>query len=370
VRVTSRVAREGGAKRRKVVEMTKREPFRVLLVGAGEQGWESRGPAIKALENEGVVLAGIADPDPDRLRSTARLLEVDPGHTYSRMEDALDSAPFHGVVICAPDRFHEELTIRAIEAGCHVLCEKPMALDAAGGRRMIDASRNAGKVLVIGYQYPWMHRGLADLADAGMFDSVFEVSAKWLRSGPIPPGRRWVQDDLLGHLLSVVQTVVRSTPVRVLALGSDRFFRRLGDVELEAFDTLRAIVQYEDQTTAHLVVAWDRNASRDESIEIEFSGHEVSAEVPIIGREREVELFKPRINQRVGDARLVSTLDKPLPVQTEETFVHQTRDWIDAARGRTPEPRYPAEEALAVQVVLDATSASARARGEWTEVIA
>src|SRR5699024_12423675 len=57
------------------------------------------------------------------------------------------------VVICTSNKFHAAITIAALKAGAHVLCEKPMAMTTAECRRMANAAKNADKLLSIGYHY-------------------------------------------------------------------------------------------------------------------------------------------------------------------------------------------------------------------------
>ena len=55
------------------------------------------------------------------------------------------------VHICTPNDTHAEISIAALEAGKHVMCEKPMAKTAADARRMVEVAKRTGKKLTIGY---------------------------------------------------------------------------------------------------------------------------------------------------------------------------------------------------------------------------
>jgi predicted dehydrogenase len=343
-------------------------PFTVLLVGAGEQAWESRGPSILALSGEGVELSALVAPREEQRLGTARSLGVE--RTYASMTDALAVETYDGVVLAVPDRLHEPLTIEALEAGCHVLCEKPMALHAAGARRMLEAARRANRVLVIGYHYPWMHPGLAELSGAGHFDSVFRAEAEWLRAGPLPPQpARWNQPrlgaagDLLGHLLSVLLIAIRSAPTRVTAHTWSHFGRRAHGDGFKGHDTVEALVAFGEQQAAHLIAGWERTTPVRESISLTLDGTDVWVRVPLMGRARDVERFRLEVHQRAGAAPIPAGVTERLPVQTEDAFVLQARDWVDAARGGG-QPRFTAEDGLTIQAILDAVAASAEQGGE------
>jgi predicted dehydrogenase len=214
-----------------------------------------------------------------------------------------------------------------------------------------------------------MHPGVADLADAGELDSVFRVEGHWIRADGIPPNAAFwdhatagAAGDLLGHVLSVVRVGVKSRPTSVTAFMWNRYGRATHGDAFAGHDTLEALVAFEGGETAHLVVAWAANQPAAESIGVTFHGSEASLDVPLMGRELDVERFRPTLYRRGEDPR---TLDG-LPVQTEDTFVLQGRNWVEAARGNEP-VRFPAEDALDVQAVLDAAIASASQQGRPVE---
>jgi predicted dehydrogenase len=344
------------------------DPFRVLLVGAGEQAWESRGPSIQVLADDDVVLAALASPGDARRASTADRLGLE--RTYRSMGEALEAEPFDGVVIAAPNALHEPLTVEALAHGKHVLVEKPIATSVAGGGRMIDAASRAGRVLAVGYQYPWMHPGLIDLADAGALDTIFRVEARWTRAIGIPPQPEFwdrpdggVAADLLGHLLSLALVAITAPARWVTATAWNGFGRAAYGAAFRAHDTLEALVNFEGGYTAHLVVAWDCNQREKEAIDVALQGHDLSIELPLMGREVDVERFFPTLHYRKGDTRVSRELTDPRPIQTEETFVAQARNWVRACRGTEP-LRFPPETALEIQAILDAATASAASEGD------
>jgi predicted dehydrogenase len=335
----------------------------VLLVGAGEQGWESRGPSIQALGRETAQLAGIADPDPRRLAWTADRLGV--AATYASMTHALADAAIDAVILAVPNHLHEPLTLEALAAGCHVLCEKPMALDAAGGRRMIDAARRAGRVLAIGYPYPFMHPSLAELD----LRSVYRIEGRWTRRDGIPASPAFwdhpaggAAADLLGHLLSVVRVGMPRHARTVTAHAWSRFGRTAHGDAFAGHDTLETLIAFDGGATAHLVVAWAANQAATESIGVAFSGVDRSVDAPLMGRETDVERFRPTVYRRGLSSRRGAA---PLPV--EACFVHQARNWLAAARGEAA-LLFTAEDALAIQCVLDAVIASALDGGRPVDV--
>ena len=91
---------------------------------------------------------------PDKARQQAQKHGIDPKHIYNyeNFDSIKDNREIDVVYIVLPNGMHAEYTIRAAKAGKHVLCEKPMANSSEDCRKMIDACKQAGKLLQIGYR--------------------------------------------------------------------------------------------------------------------------------------------------------------------------------------------------------------------------
>jgi predicted dehydrogenase len=106
-------------------------------------------PAIQAAARCQVV--AIASRDEGRAKVAADALGI--GTAHGSYEALIDDAEVDAVYIPLPNHLHAEWTIRAAEAGKHVLCEKPLALSAADAQRMVDACEAAGVVLLEAFMY-------------------------------------------------------------------------------------------------------------------------------------------------------------------------------------------------------------------------
>jgi predicted dehydrogenase len=107
----------------------------------------------------GAELAAVWDADPQRLTGDLSAIQgnLNTGGgrfdfsavtAYTDLSGLLADPAIEAVDICLPTYLHEDVAIRALQAGKHVLVEKPMALDGAGGRRMIEAADRAGRLLM------------------------------------------------------------------------------------------------------------------------------------------------------------------------------------------------------------------------------
>ena len=71
---------------------------------------------------------------------------------FESYKEMLDKAGVDVVFVCTPNSSHCEISVAALNAGCHVMCEKPMAMNYAEGKLMVETAKKAGKKLTIGYQ--------------------------------------------------------------------------------------------------------------------------------------------------------------------------------------------------------------------------
>ncbi len=122
-----------------------------------------------------VQVVAVADVRPERLQKAVDLLGARP---FSSAQELLEQADVDLVDICLPTYLHAEYTTKALARGCHVLCEKPMALDAAQCDTMIAAAQRAGKKLMIAHCvrfWPEYHY-LKTVYDEGVFGRLQVLS--------------------------------------------------------------------------------------------------------------------------------------------------------------------------------------------------
>jgi predicted dehydrogenase len=107
-------------------------------------------PALRAAGFDVVALVG---RDADKTARRARRLGIE--HSTTSLRDALARPGADVVTIATPPDTHAELAIEAADAGRHVICEKPFALDLEQARSMLDAARRAGIVHLVGHEFRW-----------------------------------------------------------------------------------------------------------------------------------------------------------------------------------------------------------------------
>lgn len=124
------------------------EPLRLGLLSTARINRRILAPAR---ESELVEVAAVASRDRSRAEAYAR--EHGIGRSHGSYEELLADPEVDAVYIALPNALHVEWSQRAIEAGKHVLCEKPLALSSTDARRMIDASNQAGVILMEAFMY-------------------------------------------------------------------------------------------------------------------------------------------------------------------------------------------------------------------------
>ena len=156
--------------------------MRVAVIGCGFQG----SLHVECLTRiAGVEVVAVADTNEARRNDVADRFGV-PGR-YSDYLEMLDSGPFDLVTVCTMPVHHAAMTIAALERGAHVLCEKPLALNAVEGAAMVAAARRAGRMLAVGFNMRFTPnaRAISAFIDEGRFGRPVCTRA-WARASQVP----------------------------------------------------------------------------------------------------------------------------------------------------------------------------------------
>src|SRR5258708_8340681 len=124
-------------------------PVRWGVLGVADIGIRLVIPAILSSPDEQLV--AIASRNPERAKE--RLAHIPDLRIYGDYERLLNDPEIEAVYIPLPNSLHAEWTIRALEAGKHVLCDKPLAVTAKQGTSMAEAARANGRLLMEAFMY-------------------------------------------------------------------------------------------------------------------------------------------------------------------------------------------------------------------------
>jgi predicted dehydrogenase len=124
-------------------------PIPALVVGTGF-GCRVHAPALRAA---GFEVAGLVGTNPQRLARKAEAAGIPA--TFTDLDEAISRTGAAVVTIATPPSTHGKLALTAIARGCHVICEKPFAFDAAEAEALVAAADEAGIIGLVGHQWRW-----------------------------------------------------------------------------------------------------------------------------------------------------------------------------------------------------------------------
>jgi predicted dehydrogenase len=143
------------------------------------------------VKTPGVELVAACDPVEARRREVARFGDL---HLYPDYRRMLEAEALDVVSVCSPNRFHADHAVAALEAGAHVLLEKPAALSMAEIARIRAAARASRRILIVGYSHRF-HRGnlkAKRMIDEGVIGQPYMIRVRFAHTGPFPG---WAKSD-------------------------------------------------------------------------------------------------------------------------------------------------------------------------------
>ncbi|MFQ3545494.1 Gfo/Idh/MocA family oxidoreductase [Halobacillus rhizosphaerae] len=131
-----------------------------------------------------VEISAVCDIVEERAEQVAEKYGV--SAVYTDYKDLLKQENVDAVSVCTPNAFHAMISIDALNAGCHVLCEKPMATSREEAENMIKAAKQSGKKLMIGHNQRFVpsHQKAKELIEAGALGKIYSFRTTFGHGGP------------------------------------------------------------------------------------------------------------------------------------------------------------------------------------------
>ncbi len=158
-----------------------RDPHRIHTIRAGVIGTGFIGPVhVEALRRLGIAVTAICDVADLGAKAAARLAIP---QAYADYRELLASPEVDVVHITTPNRFHCEMSLAALRAGKHVVCEKPLAMNTRETARMVEASRAVGRVFAVNYNVRFYPAVLAmrRLVAVGELGDIIHVNGSYMQ---------------------------------------------------------------------------------------------------------------------------------------------------------------------------------------------
>ena len=280
------------------------------------------------------------------------------------------------VSVCTWNAAHAPCSIMALNAGKHVLCEKPMAMNAQEAQEMLDAAKKNGKVLMIGFVRRFGNDAaiLKDFIDAGDFGELYYAKANYTRRNGCPGG--WFGEkarsgggpliDLGVHVIDLVRYLMGNPqPVSVYGVTYDKLKDRPGikkavasgehrsetEAEKPIFDVedlASALIRFDNGATLAVEAAFSLNIPKNVG-RIELYGTKAGAIV-----DPELHIYTEQ-NGYLTNVEFAQETALSFDGLFENEIAHYVKCVTDGIPCRNP-----AEDGVAMMKILDAVYESAR----------
>jgi predicted dehydrogenase len=163
------------------------DKLRIGIIGCGGIANGKHMPSLSVFKDD-VELVAFCDLVEERAQKAKTEYGTAGAKVYTDYKKLLENKSIDVVHVCTPNRSHAEVSIDALDAGKHVMCEKPMAKSAADARRMVETAKSSGKKLTIGYQHRHKPQAtyLKAIIDRGDLGEIYYAKAFAIRRRGTP----------------------------------------------------------------------------------------------------------------------------------------------------------------------------------------
>jgi predicted dehydrogenase len=332
---------------------------RIGIIGAGAIAIGRHIPAFLQL-GDIAEITSISDVNVEAAKRAADQFNVPHYFTsYQEMWPHVDA-----VVVCTPNKFHREITVAALDAGKHVLCEKPMALTVEECSEMAEAEKRSGKILSVAYHYRFMKEAQAAkrVMEAGEVGNPLVVRVQALRRRKVPGWGVFTNKDLQGggslidygcHLLDLTLWLLGNPEViEVSGQTYNKVSRESEQVNqwgafdsdtFEVDDHVTAYLRLSNGATVLFETSWAANIPDDAEM------------LSISGDRGGLEVFPFSVNKAENGMMLTTNADW---ISGEENpGLPQALNFVESCLGKT-EPLVSSEEAMNTSRVIERIYAS------------
>lgn len=174
------------------------DKVRVGIIGCGGIAKGKHLPSLKKLPQ--VEMVAFCDLIEERAREAATNFGLQDAKVYTNYHELLADSSIDVVHVLTPNSSHSEITVAALEAGKHVMCEKPMAKTSQQARAMLEAARRTGRKLTIGYQNRYRSDSLYlhEACQSGDLGDIYFAKALAVRRRAVPTWGVFLDEEQQG----------------------------------------------------------------------------------------------------------------------------------------------------------------------------
>jgi predicted dehydrogenase len=326
--------------------------LRVGVIGVGAFAQFAHIPNFERTPD--VQIAALADTNEEVMRRVANRHQVPKIFTDFQ---ALLREDLEAVSICLPNAYHAAATVAALQAGKHVFCEKPMAINAMEAGTMMDAAKKAQRILMVGFQGRFTPEAMAlkRMVERGRLGEIYFIEAGYERRRGVPSGKSWQTEKALAGGGALIDLGVHALDLAMWMMGFPKAKQVLGAVhqkyrstspgtknDVEDFAT--AYVLLENGASIVLKASWASNIKENRST-FEIIGTKGGASM------------NPLTVYTQDEGQLLDVT--PVIASSEDPRRLEIRHFLDCVRSGRP-PIVTAEQALEIARIVDAVYRSAQ----------
>lgn len=346
---------------------------RVGIIGCGGIAFGKHLPGLSQVED--VEIVAFCDLVEERAEKAAKEYGNEESQVFTDYQELL-KLELDAVHVCTPNDTHAEISIAAMHADKHVMCEKPMAISSDEAQAMIDAMEETGKKLTIGYQNRFRKDSqfLHQIAQEGQLGKMYLGKAKAIRRRAVPTWGVFLDEEAQGggplidigtHALDLTLWVMNNYKPKYVVGNA---YRELAEKENAANawgpwdpkeytveDSAFGFITMENGASIILESSWALNTLDVGEAKTSIYGSEMGADMENglrLNGEEHGALFDKKIDFEIGGVDFYDG-------SSDDIAYLEAQSWIDAIR-HDKEPLVSAYEAKVVTDILEAMYQSSK----------
>ena len=356
--------------------MSQTKPIKIGIIGSGSI---ARAHARGYKELPDVEIVAVADVVPGKAQEFIDALELPGARAFEDHRQALE-LDLDGVSVCTPNVAHHRVSIDALEAGKHVLTEKPMAVTLDQAVEMAQAAKKTGKILTVGFQprYDPNMKLVKEIVRTQLGKVYYVYTGAGRRRGM--PGGTFIRTDLAGAgaladigcyaIDFAMDTIGYPKPLTVSAYASNlfgtnpKYHKEADKFQVEDFGA--ALIRLEGDVVLNFTTSWAMHM--DTMGPAVFLGTDAGLKVTPSGSGP----FWGAWDGGIASATLFHDVmglntESPIPIRQHQirVFNEKIKDFVVAIREGKPAP-IPGAQIVRNQAVIDGILRSAAQRREVT----
>lgn len=348
--------------------------LKIGIIGCGGIANNKHMPALKAVK--GVEMVAFCDIVESRAIEAKSKYGIDEARVYTDYQSLLKNESLDVIHVCTPNKSHAEITIASLEAGKHVMCEKPMAKTVAEAQAMVEAAKRTGKKLTIGYQNRFRNDSLYlnEVCEDGELGEIYYAKAHAIRRCAVPTWGVFLDEEAQGggplidigtHALDLTLWMMNNYKPKYVVGNT---YHKLGNMknpansfgpwnpeEFVVEDSAFGFITMENGATIVLESSWALNIRETGEAQVTLCGTEGGADMKDGLQFNAHEHGRLTVKKVALGADGVDFFDG----SEDEPHVLEAKQWIDAILNNK-EPLVKPEQALVVTQILEGIYKSAQ----------